>query len=42
MYSRSTSARFGASDAIVANDQSIIYSNYTADGYELVREELDA
>jgi hypothetical protein len=37
-----TSARFGASDAIVTNDMpAIIYSNYTADGYELVREELD-
>jgi len=39
---RVTSARFGASDAAVANDLSaIIYSNYTADGYELVEEELD-
>lgn len=39
---RVTSARFGASDAAVTNDLSeIIYSNYTADGYELVKEELD-
>jgi hypothetical protein len=40
--SRITDARFGASDAFVTDDHSaIIYSNYTADGYELVREELD-
>ena len=39
---RVTSARFGASDAFVTNDQSIIYSNYTSDGYELVRKKLDA
>jgi hypothetical protein len=39
---RVTSTRFGASDAAVTNDLSaIIYSNYTADGYELVKEELD-
>jgi hypothetical protein len=37
-----TSARFGASDAFVINDQSaIIYSNYTSDGYKLVEEKLD-
>jgi len=36
-----TSARFGASDACLTNDQSgIIYSNYTADGYQLVKEPL--
>jgi len=39
---RVTSARFGASDAFVTNDQSIIYSNYTSNGYELVRKKLDA
>ncbi len=39
---RVTSARFGASDAFVTNDQSIIYSNYTSDGYELARKKLDA
>ncbi len=39
---RITSARFGASDAFVADDKSsIIYSNYTADGYKLVREKTD-
>jgi hypothetical protein len=37
-----TSARFGACDAFVTNDQSyIIYSNYTSDGYKLVKENLD-
>jgi hypothetical protein len=36
--SRVTSARFGASDASLTRDQSsIIYSNYTADGYQLVK-----
>ena len=40
--SRITSARFGASDAFVTNDMSaIIYSNYNADGYKLVKEKLD-
>jgi hypothetical protein len=39
---RITSGRFGASDASVTNDLSaIIYSNYTADGYKLVKEKLD-
>jgi hypothetical protein len=39
---RITSARFGASDAYVINDPpAIIYSNYTADGYNLVREDLN-
>ena len=38
---RVTSARFGASDASVTNDQSIIYSNYTSDGYELAKKKLD-
>jgi hypothetical protein len=39
---RITSARFGASDAFVTNDLSaIIYSNYTAEGYKLVKERLD-
>jgi hypothetical protein len=39
---RVTSARFGASDGSVTNDgAAIIYSNYTADGYELVKEKLD-
>jgi hypothetical protein len=39
---RITSSRFGASDAFVKNDQpAIIYSNYTADGYKIVKEILD-
>jgi hypothetical protein len=37
-----TSARFGASDAFVTNDLSaIVFSDYTADGYKLVKEKLD-
>jgi hypothetical protein len=37
-----TSSRFGASDASVTTDQSsIIYSDYSADGYRLVNEKLD-
>jgi hypothetical protein len=37
-----TSARFGASDAFVSNDlSSMIYSNYTADGYKIVKQKLD-
>jgi len=40
--SQVTSARFGASDACLTTDQSaIIYSNYTADGYQLVKESLN-
>ncbi len=41
--SRITSARFGASDACLTDDQSnIIYSKYTADGYQLVKEPLNS
>lgn len=40
--SRVTSARFGASDAFVLNNQdAIIYSNYTPDGYQIVKEQLN-
>jgi hypothetical protein len=37
-----TSARFGATDAAISPDGSrLLYSNYTADGYELVTAELN-
>ena len=37
-----TSARFGASDAnVLTNQSAIIYSNYTSDGYEIVKEQLE-
>ncbi len=40
--SRITNSRFGASDAFISSDNSsIVYSNYTANGYELVKEKLD-
>jgi hypothetical protein len=41
--SRITNSRFGASDAFVSEDlSSIIYSNYTSGGYNLVKERLDS
>ncbi|MDP4223426.1 MAG: hypothetical protein Q8868_08940, partial [Bacteroidota bacterium] len=37
-----TSARFGASDAVLTNDRrSILYSNYTSSGYEIVKQLLN-
>ncbi len=41
MVAQVTSARFGAANASVIEDKpAIIYSNYTADGYQLVKESL--
>lgn len=39
--SQVTSSRFGASDAFIEGKSSIIYSNYTSDGYQIVSEKPD-